>query len=127
MVGELAHATNRDQKDMLLERIGSPRIVKLDSAKDPWNYGEPYDSYPIDTARLRRVIEVVIVGHRPESVAANCSLPPSDPQHLLRSTTQRAPRQHTGWWQSRRRMQGLGGLLAFQARDEQLRARAKVA
>jgi isoquinoline 1-oxidoreductase beta subunit len=27
--------------------------------KDPWNYGEPYDSYPIDTARLRRVVEVV--------------------------------------------------------------------
>jgi isoquinoline 1-oxidoreductase beta subunit len=59
MVGELAHATNRDQKDMLLELIGSPRIVKLDSVKDPWNYGEPYDSYPIDTARLRRVVEVV--------------------------------------------------------------------
>ncbi len=59
MVGELAHATNRDQKDMLLELIGSPRIVKLDSVKDLWNYGEPYDSYPIDTARLRRVVEVV--------------------------------------------------------------------
>jgi len=59
MVGELAHATNRDQKDMLLELIGSPRIVKLDSVKDLWDYGEPYDSYPIDTARLRKVVEVV--------------------------------------------------------------------
>jgi isoquinoline 1-oxidoreductase beta subunit len=59
MVGELAHATGRDQKDMLLELIGSPRIVKLDSVKDPWDYGEPIDSYPIDTARLRRVVEVV--------------------------------------------------------------------
>lgn len=59
MVGELAHATNRDQKDMLLELIGTPRIVKLDSVKDPWNYGEPFESYPIDTARLRRVVEVV--------------------------------------------------------------------
>jgi isoquinoline 1-oxidoreductase beta subunit len=59
MVGELAHATNRDQKDMLLELIGSPRIVKLDSVKDLWNYGEPYDSYPIDTARLRHVVEYV--------------------------------------------------------------------
>jgi isoquinoline 1-oxidoreductase beta subunit len=59
MVGELAHATNRDQKDMLLELIGSPRIVNLASVKDPWNYGEPYDSYPIDTARLRKVVEVV--------------------------------------------------------------------
>ena len=59
MVGEVAHATNRDQKDMLLELIGSPRIVKLDSVKDPWNYGEPFDSYPIDTGRLRRVVEFV--------------------------------------------------------------------
>jgi len=59
MVGELAHATNRDQKEMLLELIGSPRIVRLASLKDPWNYGEPYDSYPIDTARLRRVVELV--------------------------------------------------------------------
>jgi len=59
MVGELAHATGRDQKDMLLELIGSPRIIKLDSVKDLWNYGEPYDSYPIDTARLRRVVELV--------------------------------------------------------------------
>ena len=59
MVGELAHATGRDQKEMLLELIGSPRIVNLDSVKDPWNYGEPYDSYPIDTARLRRVVETV--------------------------------------------------------------------
>jgi len=59
MVGELAHATGRDQKEMLLELIGSPRLVKLDSVKDPWNYGEPFDSYPIDTARLRGVVEVV--------------------------------------------------------------------
>jgi isoquinoline 1-oxidoreductase beta subunit len=59
MVGEIAHATNRDQKDMLLELIGSPRIVDLSSVKDPWNYGEPYSSYPIDTARLRKVVELV--------------------------------------------------------------------
>jgi isoquinoline 1-oxidoreductase subunit beta len=59
MVGELANTTGRDQKDMLLELIGSPRIVDLSSVKDLWNYGEPYDSYPIDTARLRKVVEVV--------------------------------------------------------------------
>jgi isoquinoline 1-oxidoreductase beta subunit len=59
MVGELATATNRDQKEMLLELIGSPRIVNLASVKDPWNYGEPYDSYPIDTGRLRKVVELV--------------------------------------------------------------------
>ena len=59
MVGELAHATNRDQKDMLLELIGPPRIVDLSSVKDLWNYGEPYSSYPIDAARLRKVVELV--------------------------------------------------------------------
>src|SRR5207237_3413075 len=59
MVGELAHATNRDQKDMLLELIGSARIVDLSSVKDLWNYGEPYDSYPVDTARQRKVVELV--------------------------------------------------------------------
>jgi isoquinoline 1-oxidoreductase beta subunit len=58
MVGEIANATGRDQKETLLALIGSPRIVKP-AVKDMWNYGEPYDSYPIDTARLRRVVELV--------------------------------------------------------------------
>src|SRR6202000_1628983 len=34
-------------------------VVKLYSVKDLWTYGEPYDSYPIDTARLRKVVDVV--------------------------------------------------------------------
>lgn len=60
MVGELAHATNRDQKEMLLALIGSPRKLDLSASVNKlWNYGEPYDSYPIDTARLRRVVELV--------------------------------------------------------------------
>jgi isoquinoline 1-oxidoreductase beta subunit len=58
MVGEIANATGRDQKETLLALIGSPRIVKP-AVKDLWNYGEPYDSYPIDTARLRKVVELV--------------------------------------------------------------------
>ncbi|WP_316166044.1 MULTISPECIES: xanthine dehydrogenase family protein molybdopterin-binding subunit [unclassified Bradyrhizobium] len=59
MVGEIAHATGRDQKDTLLDLIGTPRVLKLASVKDLWNYGEPYESYPIDTGRLRRVVEFV--------------------------------------------------------------------
>ncbi|WP_431204468.1 molybdopterin cofactor-binding domain-containing protein [Bradyrhizobium betae] len=58
MVGEIAAATGRDQKETLLALIGSPRIVKP-AVKDMWNYGEPTDSYPIDTARLRKVVELV--------------------------------------------------------------------
>jgi len=59
MVAEIAQAAGRDPKDMLLEMIGSPRHVDLSSVKDLWNYGEPYSSYPIDTARLRKVVELV--------------------------------------------------------------------
>ena len=60
MVAELAHATGRDPKDMLLDLIGTARLVDPGkTTKDFWNYGEPFDSYPIDTGRLRRVVELV--------------------------------------------------------------------
>jgi isoquinoline 1-oxidoreductase subunit beta len=60
MVAEIAHATGRDPKDVLLELIGPARIVELSpSVKDAWNYGEPLSSYPIDAGRLRRVVELV--------------------------------------------------------------------
>jgi isoquinoline 1-oxidoreductase beta subunit len=59
-VGELAAALGKDQKEMLLELIGPPRIVDpRKSVKELWNYGEPFDSYPIDTGRLARVVELV--------------------------------------------------------------------
>lgn len=59
MVAEIAHATGRDPKDVLLELIGPARIVPFStSVEKPWNYGEPVDSYPIDTGRLRRVVEL---------------------------------------------------------------------
>ena len=60
MVGEIAHATGRDPKDVLLELIGPARIVPFSpSVEKPWNYGEPVADYPIDTGRLRRVVELV--------------------------------------------------------------------
>ena len=60
MVAEIAHATGRDPKDVLLELIGPARIVPFSASVDkPWNYGEPVESYPIDTGRLRRVVELV--------------------------------------------------------------------
>ncbi|MDO9707657.1 xanthine dehydrogenase family protein molybdopterin-binding subunit [Paracraurococcus lichenis] len=56
---ELAHAAGRDQKDYLLELIGPPRILDLSGLPDPyWNNGEDYQVYPIDTGRLRKVVEV---------------------------------------------------------------------
>nr|WP_294552844.1 molybdopterin cofactor-binding domain-containing protein [uncultured Rhodopila sp.] len=60
MVAEIAHATGRDQKEMLLELIGPARIVDIGpTVKDFWDYGEPVGSYPIDAGRLRRVVELV--------------------------------------------------------------------
>jgi isoquinoline 1-oxidoreductase subunit beta len=59
-VGEIAHTLGRDPKDMLIELIGPPRLFdpRKAGAADYTNYGEPFESYPIDTARLRRVVEV---------------------------------------------------------------------
>jgi isoquinoline 1-oxidoreductase beta subunit len=56
-VAELAHGAGRDPKDMLLELLGPPRIVHPPA--DYTNYGDPQETYPIDTARLRRVVELV--------------------------------------------------------------------
>lgn len=58
---ELAHELGKDEKEMLLELIGSDR--KLEPAaqgfpKDFWDYGETYAEYPIDTARLKNVLNL---------------------------------------------------------------------
>jgi isoquinoline 1-oxidoreductase beta subunit len=60
LVAELAHELGRDQKDFLLELIGPARIVDApEKATTPWwDYGEPHDVYPINTARLRHVAEL---------------------------------------------------------------------
>jgi isoquinoline 1-oxidoreductase beta subunit len=64
-VAELAHELGKDQKDFLLEMIGSPRIIDPKAAGMPddlWDYGEQYAVYPIDTGRLRNVVEVAANG-----------------------------------------------------------------
>ncbi len=65
MAAEMAHAAGRDAKDYLLELLGPPRIV--DPRKDGvelWNYGDDFAVYPIDTARLRRVVELAAASAR---------------------------------------------------------------
>jgi isoquinoline 1-oxidoreductase subunit beta len=57
-VAELAAAAGRDQKDFLLEVIGPARVISPEALKDSWNHGESPERYPVDTGRLRRVIEV---------------------------------------------------------------------
>ena len=58
-IAELAHATRRDPRDMLLRVLGPPRILTAAGqgvAKLP-NYGEALDRHPIDVGRLHRVID----------------------------------------------------------------------
>jgi isoquinoline 1-oxidoreductase subunit beta len=61
-VAELAHAAGRDPKDYLLELIGPARVVDPTGLGDAWNHGEDPTRYPIDTGRLRRVIETAASG-----------------------------------------------------------------
>jgi isoquinoline 1-oxidoreductase subunit beta len=53
---ELANAANRDSVEYLLDLIGPARIVPLKLAADEQ---EDQKVYPLDTARLRRVVEIV--------------------------------------------------------------------
>lgn len=56
---ELAATAKRDPFEYLLELIGEPRAIDLKVAGVEYsNYGEPLDRYPIDTGRLRKVIEL---------------------------------------------------------------------
>ncbi|TCZ64811.1 xanthine dehydrogenase family protein molybdopterin-binding subunit [Roseicella aquatilis] len=61
-VAELAHAAGRDPKDYLLELIGPARLIDPTDLGDAWNHGEDPRRYPIDTGRLRRVIETAAAG-----------------------------------------------------------------
>jgi isoquinoline 1-oxidoreductase beta subunit len=61
-VAELAHAAGRDPKDFLLELIGPARLIDPLDLGDAWNHGEDPKLYPIDTGRLRRVIETAAQG-----------------------------------------------------------------
>jgi isoquinoline 1-oxidoreductase beta subunit len=57
-VAELAAAAGRDPKDYLLEVIGPARVVSPQMLGDTWNHGESPERYPVDTGRLRHVVEL---------------------------------------------------------------------
>ena len=60
-VDELAHAAGKDPKDFLLELLGPARqldATAMGLTEPLWNYGDPYETYPIDTGRLAGVIQL---------------------------------------------------------------------
>ncbi|MFK7964593.1 MAG: xanthine dehydrogenase family protein molybdopterin-binding subunit, partial [Burkholderiaceae bacterium] len=60
-IGELAHELGKDPKDMLLEVLGPARTIDMANAGlkgEHWNYGEPYEEFPIETGRLSGVVEL---------------------------------------------------------------------
>ncbi len=59
-VDELAAAAGRDRVEYLLDVIGPSRKIdfQAEGTVNP-NYGKSLEQYPLDTGRLRRVIEVV--------------------------------------------------------------------
>jgi isoquinoline 1-oxidoreductase beta subunit len=56
-IAEMAAAAGRDHRDYLLELIGPPRKIDTRTQKDDWNHGEDPERYPMDTGRLRQVID----------------------------------------------------------------------
>jgi isoquinoline 1-oxidoreductase beta subunit len=60
-IAEIAHATRRDPRDMLLAVLGPPRTLTAaeQGVEKLTNYGAPLDKHPIDLARFHRVIERV--------------------------------------------------------------------
>jgi isoquinoline 1-oxidoreductase beta subunit len=56
-VAELAAAAGKDQKAYLIEALGPDRKINPYECSDKWNYTEDPARYPIDTGRLRAVIE----------------------------------------------------------------------
>jgi isoquinoline 1-oxidoreductase beta subunit len=56
---EMAAAAGRDPVEFLLDLLGPGKVIDLKAqGADYSNYGAPIDKYPVDSRRLRRVLEV---------------------------------------------------------------------
>jgi len=56
---EMAQAAGRDSLEFLLDMLGPGKVIDLKAqGVDYSNYGAPIAQYPVDTRRLRRVLEI---------------------------------------------------------------------
>ena len=56
---EMAQAAGRDSLEFLLDMLGPGKVLDLKAqGVDYSNYGAPIEKYPVDTRRLRRVLEI---------------------------------------------------------------------
>ena len=58
-IAEIAHAQGKDHRDYLLEMLGPDRLIDPVALGEPWNHGESPTRYPVNTGRLRAVVERV--------------------------------------------------------------------
>ena len=86
-------------KDYLLELIGPARRIDTRTFSDSWNYGESPERYPLDTGRMRRVVELAARERRLGPQAARRARPGHRGDLQLRQL-----RRHRG--RGRRRRQG---------------------
>lgn len=56
-IAEIAQALGKDHRNYLLELLGPDRLIDPTKISEPWNHGESPERYPINTGRLRKVIE----------------------------------------------------------------------
>ncbi|NBF01310.1 molybdopterin-dependent oxidoreductase [Pseudomonas sp. Fl5BN2] len=56
-VDELAHKAGQDSLQYQLKLLGADRQIDPRTLSEEWNYGESPERYPIDTGRLRAVLE----------------------------------------------------------------------
>ncbi|MCJ8204620.1 xanthine dehydrogenase family protein molybdopterin-binding subunit [Pseudomonas sp. RGM2987] len=57
-IDELAHKAGQDPLKYQIKLLGPDRRIDPRTLSEEWNYGESPERYPIDTARIRTVLEI---------------------------------------------------------------------
>jgi isoquinoline 1-oxidoreductase beta subunit len=58
-IAEIAAAQGKDHREFLLDMLGPDRMIDPTTIQENWNHGESPQRYPINTGRLRKVVERV--------------------------------------------------------------------